>query len=128
NPVATLTPVSKTKIADDTYIFDFGQNFAGRVRLRVHGEAGTRITMRYGELLYPDGTLNPMTAVCGQIKNKEVPPGSQAPSTAWQQDSHILKGGGDERYEPHFTWHGFRYVEVHGYPGEPPLDAITGIQ
>ena len=128
NRVATITPIARTKIADNRYIFDLGQNFAGRVRLRVTGDAGTRIVMRYGELLYPDGALNPMTAVCGQIKNKDVPEGSEAPSTAWQQDSYTLRGGTREYYEPHFTWHGFRYVEVTGYPGEPPLDALTGIQ
>jgi alpha-L-rhamnosidase len=83
--------------------------------------------MRYGELLYADGTLNPMTSVCGQIKNREVPEGSLAPKTAWQEDVYTLRGGDPEVYEPHFTWHGFRYVEVTGYPGEPPADAIEGI-
>jgi alpha-L-rhamnosidase len=87
-------------------IYDFGQNFAGWVRMRVQGEAGTRVTLRYGELLNADGTLNGLTSVCGQIKSPK--------NTAWQQDAYILKGGGVEEWTPRFTFHGFRYVEVKG--------------
>ena len=122
----TVRPVKITEAAEGVYLFDLGENFAGRVRLRCEGPAGTRIQLRYGELLYPDGSLNPMTAVCGQIKNYTVPEGSEAPSTAWQCDTYILKGGGPETFTPRFTFHGFRYVEVTGYPGTPTLDAIEG--
>jgi len=64
----TLKPVKLSEPKPGVFIFDFGQNFAGWARLRVKGKAGTRVRLRSGELLYPDGTLNGMTAVCGQIK------------------------------------------------------------
>ena len=85
-----------------------------------------------GELLYPDGTLNPMTAVAGQIKGlKEdgVPRGGPgSPEIAWQSNSYTLHGGGAEDYTPRFTFHGFRYVEVTGFPGRPTLDSIEGLR
>ena len=107
------------------YVFDFGQNIAGRARLSVEGPAGATVRLRYGELLYPDGTLNPMTAVCGQIKDKARPEGSLAPETAWQRDFYTLKGEGRETYAPRFTFHGFRYVEVTGFPGKPETAALV---
>ena len=125
---ATLKPVAVTEPKPATYIADMGRNFAGWVRLKVRGAAGTRITLRYGELLYPDGTLNPMTSVTGQIKNRPVPVGSEAPSTAWQSDTYILKGEGEETYTPRFTFHGFRYIEITGFPGKPTLQTLTGLQ
>ena len=64
----TLKPLAVTEPRPGVFIFDFGQNFAGWASLRVAGPAGTRVRMRYGELLYPDGTLNGMTSVAGQIK------------------------------------------------------------
>ena len=111
----TLQPVKITEPKPGIYIFDLGQNFAGWVRLRVHGAAGARLKLRYGELLYPEGTLNGMTSVCGQIKQGDRDyryDGAGAPRTAFQQDEYILKGEGEETYTPRFTFHGFRYVEV----------------
>ena len=113
----TLKTVKRTEPKPGVFIFDLGQNFAGWARLRVKGPAGTRVRMRYGELLYPDGTLNGMTAVCGQIKQggKDYRyDGVGAPKTAWQEDQYILKGEGEEVYTPRFTFHGFRYVEATG--------------
>ncbi|HOM52063.1 MAG TPA: family 78 glycoside hydrolase catalytic domain [Phycisphaerae bacterium] len=122
----SIKPVRVSEAAPGVYIFDMGQNFAGTITLRVRGEAGTEIRLRYGELLYPDGTLNPMTSVCGQIKGPGIG-GPGAPDVAYQTDTYILKGGGElETWTPRFTFHGFRYVEVTGYPGRPPLDAIEG--
>jgi alpha-L-rhamnosidase len=106
-------------------VFDFGKNLAGRARLHVAGPAGTRVQVRYGELLYPDGTLNPMTAVCGQIKDYPAPEGSERPATAEQKDVYILRGEGVETWSPRFTFHAFRYVEVTGWPGEPGPDSIV---
>jgi len=117
----TLKPVKRTEPKPGVFIFDLGQNFAGWARLSVKGPAGTRVRMRYGELLYPDGTLNGMTAVCGQIKQGGRDyryDGIGAPKTAWQEDQYILKGEGEEVYTPRFTFHGFRYVEVTGIVGE----------
>ncbi|HOC52054.1 MAG TPA: family 78 glycoside hydrolase catalytic domain, partial [Verrucomicrobiota bacterium] len=126
-----LQPVKLTEPKPGVHIFDFGQNFAGWARLRVQGPAGTRVKLRYGELLYPDGTLNGMTAVCGQIKGGGRDyryDGQGAPKTAWQMDDYILKGQGREIYTPRFTFHGFRYVEVTGYPGQPTLASLDGLR
>ena len=128
----TLRPVSVVDVGNGVWIFDLGQNFAGWAQLRVQGPRGTTVRMRMGELLYPDGTLNPMTAVAGQIKRLRddgTPVGGPgAPEVAWQENVYTLKGGGEEVYTPRFTFHGFRYVEVTGYPGIPGPDAITGLR
>jgi alpha-L-rhamnosidase len=93
---------------------------------------GTRVMMRFGELLYDDGMLNPMTSVTGQIKglDKEgnLIGGPGVPDTAWQSDTYITKGIAVESYTPRFTFHAFRYVEISGYPGEPNEDSIEGIR
>ncbi len=116
--IRTLQPIKIVERTPGTYIVDFGQNFAGRVRLWCKGEAGTEIKLRYGELLNADGSINPMTAVAGQIKysNPNEPYGKGAPIPAEQSDTYILRGGAEESYAPHFTFHGFRYVEITGYP------------
>lgn len=116
---AQLTAVKTTEPKPGIHIVDLGQNFAGRVVLRVTGKAGTRIRMRQGELLYPDGTLNPMTAVMTQTKNSKVSIAMGGPPTAWQQDTYVLRGGGPEEFRPRFTFHGFRYVEV-TWDGDAP--------
>jgi len=126
-----LKPVKLSEPRPGVYIFDFGQNFAGWVRLHVRGPAGTEVKMRYGELLYPDGTLNGMTSVCGQIKQGGAAwrdKGEGAPKTAWQMDEYIVKGAGKEVYCPRFTFHGFRYVEITGLPQRPGLDTIEGLR
>jgi alpha-L-rhamnosidase len=97
------------RLDDGSYVFDMGQNMVGWVRLRVSGEAGRTVTIRHAEALNPDGTIYTTNLRFARAK-----------------DSYTLKGEGEEVYEPRFTFHGFRYVEVIGYPGEPPLDAITG--
>ncbi|CAN5223312.1 alpha-L-rhamnosidase [soil metagenome] len=91
------------------YVFDLGRNMVGWVRLKVEGEAGTEVTLRHAEALNPDGTIY-----------------TENLRSARQVDTYILKGDGEEVYEPRFTFHGFRYVEVTGYPGELPLGAVTG--
>lgn len=122
----TIKPVAITEPTADVHIFDLGENFAGWVRLRVSGPRGTRVTMRFGELLYPDGKLNVMTSVAGQIKQPGMG-GPGAPPVAFQSGTYILKGEGQEVYTPRFAFHGFRYVEVSGYPGKPGPEAIEGM-
>jgi len=124
---ALIKPVKVTHLEDGAAIFDFGQNFSGWVRLQVKGPAGTQVKLRYGELLNSDGSLNVMTTVCGQIKEPGKG-GPGAPALAQQSDTYILKGGGNEVYTPRFTYHGFRYVEVSGFPGKPDFDAIEGLR
>jgi alpha-L-rhamnosidase len=124
----TLKPKNITPLRPGVVIVDFGQNFAGVVHLRVrHAAPGTAITLRSGELLYPDGSLNPMTAVAGQIKNPNRDYGG-APVPAVQSDTYVCKGGGTEEWTPRFTFHGFRYVEVTGWPGTPGRDDLTGLR
>ncbi|NEB75365.1 family 78 glycoside hydrolase catalytic domain [Streptomyces sp. SID14478] len=99
----TLAPVEVTQPQPGTYIYDFGQNIAGWARIGARGPAGTRITMRTAEELKSDGTLDVAT-------NRD----------AAATDTFTLAGTGDrETYEPRFTYHGFRYLEVTGYPGTP---------
>lgn len=121
-----VKPISINEIKPGVFILDMGQNFAGVVRLKVKGAAGTKVSIRYGEDKYPDGSLNGMTAVAGQIKKSNGGPG--APAIAWQEDSYILKGKGLETWAPHFTFHGFRFIEVTGWPGKPTLQDIEGLR
>jgi alpha-L-rhamnosidase len=131
-----IKPVTITEPEEDVYVFDMGQNFGGWIQLKVRADRGSRIKLRYGELLHKDGTLNPMTSVCGQIKGKrkdkqgnEVSVGGVgAPNIAWQQDIYIAKGSDLEIYRPRFTFHAFRYVEVTGFKTKPILDSIEGLR
>ncbi len=107
--VEELRPVSVTRRAPGVHVFDLGQNMVGWARLAVAGERGARVRMRFAEALEPDGSLH--------LDNLR---------SARQLDTYVLKGGGPERYEPRFTFHGFRYVEVTGLPDDPGLDALTG--
>ncbi|MFJ9030586.1 alpha-L-rhamnosidase [Streptomyces sp. NPDC102274] len=91
------------------FVFDLGQNMVGAVRLTVSGAAGTTVRLRHAEVLNPDGTLY-----------------TDNLRTARATDTYTLRGGGEETYEPRFTFHGFRYVEVTGYPGKPSLGAVVG--
>jgi alpha-L-rhamnosidase len=104
-----IRPVAITPTGSGSYIVDLGQNIAGWVRLKATGDPGTRITLRFAEILNPDGTLY-TTNLRG----------------ARATDTWILRGGGEEVFEPRFTWHGFRYVEVSGYPGQFDDTAIAG--
>ena len=132
----TLKPVKISEPTPGVFIFDLGQNFAGWAKLIVAAPAGTRITLRYAELLNKDGTLNPLTSVAGQIKGNrknvegiaESVGGPGAPSIAWQSDTYVTKGSGIEQYTPRFTFHAFRYVEVTGWSGKPTNDMITGLR
>jgi len=124
---AILKPVKLTEPTPGVYLFDMGQNFSGWAKLRVEAPAGTKIKLRYGELLHKNGTLNVMTSVAGQIKEKSRG-GLFAPDTAWQEDIFIAKGKGIEQYTPRFTWHAFRYVEVSGLHEKPALDDIEGLR
>lgn len=121
-------PVAVTEPTKGVYIVDMGQNFGGWASFDFNVPAGTEITMRYGELLHEDGSLNPMSSVCGQIKSKTGEPQIPgAPPIAWQGDTYIARGGG-ENYTPRFTYHAFRYIELSGLPSPPSLDSIEGLR
>lgn len=131
-----LKPVKIMQPSPGVQIVDMGQNFAGSVRYRLKARKGTRIRFRYGELLYEDGTLNPMTSVCGQIKGRRknsegaetLLGGPGSPEIAWQADTYISKGEDWEEYTPRFTFHAFRYIEITGYTGEISPDQVTGLR
>jgi alpha-L-rhamnosidase len=116
------------------HIVDFGKNFTGLPEVKLTAPAGTRITFRFGELLNQDGTLNPMTTVCGQIKRMRTLPdgrkqsmgGPGAPEIAWQQNVYIASGEGVETYRPDFTFQGFRYMEITGLPEAPKAGDCLG--
>jgi alpha-L-rhamnosidase len=92
------------------WVFDLGQNMVGRVRLKASAPAGTTAILRFAEALNPDGTIYTTNL-----------------RTARVTDHYTFKGEGEEVWEPKFTFHGFRYVEVRGLPGELTRDTITGI-
>jgi alpha-L-rhamnosidase len=104
-----LRPVETWSPEPGVHIFDFGQNFAGWVRLKIRGPRGREIRIRHAELIHPDRTLN-------------VLPNQNAEAT----DIFVLEGRGEEVFEPRFTYHGFRYAEITGFPGEPGLEAVEG--
>lgn len=124
-----IKPVRVNEVKPGIFIFDMGQNFAGCARLKVKGVAGTRVELRYGELLNEDGSLNDKSTIACHIyegSGIEQKPG--APQNANQKDIYILKGIGEETYNSRFTFHGFRYIEMTGYPGNPDIDALTGLR
>lgn len=131
-PPIKITKVVKAvninEIKPGIFIVDMGQNFAGVVRIKVKGPAGTKIAMKYGEDIFKDGTLNYFTTVFTQVKKGGIKAGPGAPETAWQQDSYTLKGDGIEQWSPRFTFHGFRYLEITGWPGKPTLNDIEGLR
>ncbi len=108
-----LDPLSIKQDEKSGQIIDFGQNFTGLIRVKIKAEAGDTVRFRYGELLYPSGLVNTMTTACGQIKRAGVG-GPGAPAVAEQIDVYIAKGKGMEIFQPRFTFHGFRYVEITG--------------
>lgn len=101
----TFKPASMRLVNPTTYVYTMGENIAGVVKLKVKGSAGTKITIRYGELLDKEGRLdqtNMNMHLRAALPNEKV----------IQRDEYILKGGDLEEFVPPFTYHGFQYVEV----------------
>ncbi len=107
--IKTLKPERIINPKPGVYVYDFGQNFTGWARLYVKGPEGIEIRLRFAELIDETGNIN-------------VLPNRGASAT----DVYITKGEGIEIYEPRFTYHGFRYVEITGFPGVPTLDNLEG--
>lgn len=109
--VAALRPKEITRIGEKRYIVDMGQNMVGRVVLKLPAgaSAGDRTTLRYGEVLTPEGEL-----YTDNLRN------------ARQTDVYIAKGPDPAVYTPCFTFHGFRYVEIDGYRGTLTADSLIG--
>jgi len=105
----TIRPISYREIKPGVLVYDLGQNMVGWVRLRVKGSAGLKVQLRFAETVNPDGSL-----YMANLRGARV------------TDTYTLKGKGREVWEPRFTYHGFRYVEVTGLPGYATLAAIEG--
>ena len=105
-----LTPKAITEPSPGVFIVDMGQNFSGVEKLRLQGSAGTDVQVRTGEILNADGSLY-----------------TDNLRTAKSTDHFILAGKGVEEFEPQFTFHGFRYMELTGLPKKPSLDSIKGV-
>lgn len=106
----TFAPVKIFKTPAGEQVIDFGQNLVGWVQMKVTGKAGDKVILSHAEVL--DKTGNFYTENLRQAK---------------AQDTYILKGGTEEVSEPHFTWHGFRYLKIAGYPGEIKPENFTAV-
>jgi alpha-L-rhamnosidase len=109
--IEKIKPVAIFKTPAGETVVDMGQNMVGWIRLKVTGAAaGTMVTLRHAEVLDKAGNF--------YTENLRA---------AKQTLKYILKGGGEEIYEPHFTFQGFRYVAVEGYPGTLSPESLSGI-
>jgi alpha-L-rhamnosidase len=119
-------PIKITSPKSNVFVVDMGINFTGLYKIRLQGNEGDKITLRFGERIYENGELNPMTAVCGQIKRAGLG-GPGAPAIAWQSDEFIFGKEKEVWYTPEFTFHVFRYIEIAGLAKAPALSDIQGI-
>lgn len=110
----TIEPVRLWEAKPGIWVYDLGQNISGWVQLQVSGHSGNEITLRYSESICEDGSVDQSHI------------GKFVYSGEFQTDKYILEGGGIEIWEPRFTYHGFQYIQVEGFPGTPTLENIRG--
>jgi len=108
--IREFQPVAVRPMKPGTYVFDFGQEFTGWCRLKVDGPAGAQVRLRHSEMVGPDGNIDVGTLM-GTL----------------QEEDYILDGSGERTLEPHFTYHGFRYVELSGLPGKLKPDTLVAL-
>jgi alpha-L-rhamnosidase len=108
--IEEIQPIKKITTPKGEIVFDMGQNMVGWVRLKMNGKKGDMVTLKFAEVLDKDGNFYTDNLRAAKVT-----------------DTYILKGNGEEIYEPTFTFHGFRFVELIDYPGTPQLDDITGV-
>lgn len=106
----TFKPVRVLTTPKGEKVLDFGQNLVGWVTLKAKGRAGDKITVSHAEVLDKQGNF-----YTTNLRDAKA------------QDIYILKGGDEEIFEPHFTWHGFQFVRIEGYPGELTPENFTAI-
>jgi alpha-L-rhamnosidase len=106
----TFKPVRIFKTPKGEQVIDFGQNLVGWVTMKVRGNAGDRIVVSHSEVLDKAGNFYTTNL-----------------RAAKAQDTYILKGGEEETFEPHFTWHGFQFIKLEGYPGELKPENFTAV-
>jgi len=105
----SIKPLSIKKLSANRFVLDMGQNMAGWLKMDVKGEKGNAVTLRFAESLQPNGEL-----YVANLRDAKV------------TDVYTLKGRSKETWHPTFVTHGFRYVEITGYPGKPKLDDFIG--
>ena len=125
----TLRAVSVSEPRPGVFVYDMGQNMVGVPRIRLHGRRGQAITFRYGEMIYPEQVpedpMPPLTAEVyeankGLVYNENY-------RGALATDHYICAGRRMEVFQPHFTFHGFRYIEIHGLDKALPLADVEGL-
>ena len=105
-----ITPIQIFKTPKGETVADLGQNMVGWLRLKVNGPAGATIKLTHFEVLDAQGNV--------YLENLRA---------AKQTDTFVCSGRGEQVYEPSFTFHGFRYVWLQDFPGEPTVQNLTGI-
>ncbi len=140
----TIVPVAVTEPKPGVFVFDMGQDFAGWAQLRVSGPAGATVRLRYAERIHPDGSLaqeisspyvfeGPFQTNSYTLKGNR-PPGRKGTGTSFAPGTMRSTVGrkmsqspaGEEVWEPRFAYHGYRWVEVTGFPGKPTLVSLRG--
>ncbi len=119
-------PVKISSLSNSTFLVDMGVNFTGLYRVKLSGNPGDIVTFRFGERIYDNGQLNPMTTVAGQIKRADKG-GPGAPEIAWQTDTYIFGNEKEVWYSPVFTFHTWRYMEISGISKKPQVSDIEGL-
>lgn len=105
----TVKPVKITQLKPGVFIMDMGQNMVGNLEMRLKADRGQQVTLRFAESLQPGGEL-----YVANLRDAKV------------TDQYTAKGGGVETWQPTFVYHGFRYVEITGYPGTPTINDFEG--
>jgi len=108
--IEEIKPIKMLTTPKGETVFDMGQNMVGWARLKVSGKKGDNVTLKFAEVLDKDGNFYTDNLRAAKVT-----------------DHYTLKGDGEEIYEPSFTFHGFRFVQLIDFPGTPAIDNITGI-
>ena len=116
--IKELMAVSSTEVRPGVFVYDMGQNMVGIPKVTIgDGTAGKKICLRFAEVLYPD--MDEYGDNSGMIMLENI-------RAALAQDLYILKEG-ENVIQPHFTFHGYRYIEITGIDKALPLDAVKGL-
>jgi alpha-L-rhamnosidase len=107
--MSVVKPVSIKPVKPGVFIMDMGQNMVGWIHMQVKGDRGQKVKLRFAESLQPNGEL-----YVANLRDARV------------TDVYTLKGGSTESWQPSFVFHGFRYVEISGYPGTPAMNDFEG--
>ena len=133
NPVRSTVQLTAQSVAEPlpgVYVYDMGQNMVGVPCLILKGDAGQEITIRYGEMDYPEVIpTNPVAPyTIDMYKQKKGQVYTDNYRSALSTDRYIMKGDAKgETYEPRFTFHGYRFVEIHGLKEPLPLENVKGM-